>query len=365
MEKNPFNDLRSDFQDAFARYGNEMFFIFGLTPGEQSKAREFTCGRASCLGVVPVGESGERGCPCYYCYAPVWKNRWGRWVEEWWEPYNCLKQLYARAGAALPIVERKKIPYEPVGPVSWWLSYMWWCKPPNDDDLRTPDGMNRRCRLVCATPFLDSLTAIEEFDLGRREKKAGAHGQLRFTLVGEYWAIEYMGETARLKDSVGIRRLARLLQRPNPQKPDSAIDLLQVDGGGSPGTPTGEQLDPDRVLDEQAVREITKELAETVEKIALAEEDGDHDRVRELEASRSALDSHLASATGLNRRIRALGKSPAERAANTVKTSLGREYERFAQQGLTGLVSHLDTTIAREGNAFAYRPDPGVPTWQF
>jgi len=78
-------------------------------------------------------------------------------------------------------------------------------------------------------------------DLKTRRALPGAvAGRNVFRREGEYWMIVYDGELHRLPDTVGLRYLAHLLQRPGQQVP--AVDLAGAvpTPGGPPRTAAAE-----------------------------------------------------------------------------------------------------------------------------
>ncbi len=70
----------------------------------------------------------------------------------------------------------------------------------------------------------------------------------RFRCEGEYWTIEYDGSLCRLRDTRGLRYLARLLAEPGTSIP--AVDLATTVPRGlsreEPGRPDGQLAAPDR-----------------------------------------------------------------------------------------------------------------------
>lgn len=158
---NVFDELLRDFQRAYARYGDEVFFLFALTGDERNAEREQIDKVAGCLGFVPLGEGAKEATPGYYIFGPVYKNRFGQWVERWEEPYETFRDLAARAGAALPANVRDRIAYPPAGPITWWLAFMWWWKPPTAHDLLLPAGKLRKLRVIWSEPFLEAAEVIE------------------------------------------------------------------------------------------------------------------------------------------------------------------------------------------------------------
>jgi hypothetical protein len=165
MAHNPFEELLREFQAAYARFGNELFFLFAVTPEE----RDADPGRinewAECLGFVPLGDDAGAGTPGYYIFGPLRRFRLGRWAERWEEPFKAFAELAAQAGAVLPVRVRDTIKYAPADPTAWWLAFMWSRKPPSANDLRPPDGKLHNTRVVWAEPFLEAADIIERSGL--------------------------------------------------------------------------------------------------------------------------------------------------------------------------------------------------------
>jgi hypothetical protein len=82
------------------------------------------------------------------------------------EAFNLYRNLASKAGGHLTCQLRQQIPFEPSGPISWWLSFMWnlGC-PPSEEDLLQPNDVENVYRLISCEPFLDSANAIEAFGL--------------------------------------------------------------------------------------------------------------------------------------------------------------------------------------------------------
>ena len=203
--------------------------------------------------------------------------------------------------------------------------------------------------------------------LAARQRAAGAAvGVLR--REGEYWAVGWQGSTFRLRDTVGLAYLARLLADPNREW--HALDLASSaasDGSSAvPAVGGGHALRQERpgpLLDEQAKRAYRERLRELEEELAEAEGWHDQHRAARARAEREALARQLRSATGLGGRDRSAGRGAAERARVSVTKALRGVIHRIAEHD-PALGTHLDRSI-RTGTFCSYSPDPNQPvTWE-
>lgn len=158
MPGNRYDKLLRRFRLAYAKYGKELFFLFGLTRDEWDNDRDRIDKTTDCLGFVPLGEERHGVVPGYYIFGHLHKRRWGRLAERWEAPYRTFEKLAAQAGAALPANVRREIRYAPADPVAWWLAFMWHQKPPGEDDLAISE---EEYRVIWPEPFLDAIEAIE------------------------------------------------------------------------------------------------------------------------------------------------------------------------------------------------------------
>jgi hypothetical protein len=131
---------------------------------------------------------------------------------------------------------------------------------------------------------------------------------------GAIWKIERDARVARVRDSRGMRLLARLVERPNEEI--HVLALASDDPAASVGeTSAGE------VLDRRARTAYRKRLAGLAGAVAAAERRADAGQAAMLERERSAIHRELARATGLGGRARQAG-SATERARVNVQRRL-------------------------------------------
>ena len=178
------------------------------------------------------------------------------------------------------------------------------------------------------------------------------HAPSRVTLDGEYWTFEHAGTTSRLKDSPGVRHLARLLLEPGREH--HALDLV-----GSTGVDDGGR---GAVLDDRAKDEYRRRLVELQDDIDDATAANDPARAEAARLELDALIEQLSAAVGLGGRDRE-GSTATERARQSVTRAIKRAVDRVADADPT-LGAHLKATV-RTGIYSAYVPDPASPiTWE-
>jgi tetratricopeptide (TPR) repeat protein len=171
---------------------------------------------------------------------------------------------------------------------------------------------------------------------------------------GEFWTLQREGRPVHLRDSVGLRHLARLVA--DPGREFHALDL------GSPARRgVHKSGDAGEVLDEQAKAAYRDRLRELAAEIDEAESWGDLERATKARREVDLLTDELARAVGIGGRDRR-ALSDAERARVTVTKAIHAAVQRIASLDAE-LGGHLEVSV-RTGTFCAYRPDPGSPiTW--
>ena len=171
---------------------------------------------------------------------------------------------------------------------------------------------------------------------------------------GEFWTLQRGGKVLRLRDSVGLRLLARLVAE--PAREFHVLDL------GSPGRRGVQQPgDAGEILDERAKAAYRDRLRDLAAEIDEAESWGDPERAAGARREVDQLTEHLARALGLGGRDRR-ALSNAERARVTVTKAVRAAIHRVSSLD-ADLGTHLEVSI-RTGTFCVYRPDPGSPiTW--
>ena len=193
-----------------------------------------------------------------------------------------------------------------------------------------------------------------------RPAPTGTGAGNRFARDGEVWHLAYAGREVTLRDSKGLRDLARLLE--DPGRPVPAVALLAAGGrSAGPAAATDDGLhepgDLGELVDEQARQAYRRRLAELDEEIDDADRAGDPERSAQATAEKDALVAQLAAAYGLGGRPRRTG-DPAERARQTVTARIRDALSRI-ESAHPELGQHLRRSV-RTGRICAYEPDTPV-----
>jgi hypothetical protein len=184
-----------------------------------------------------------------------------------------------------------------------------------------------------------------------------------FRREGEYWSIAYEGDAFRLRDSKGLRYLARMLREPGREL--HALDLVAGETGAEraerttePGLMPASLGAAGEILDPQAKAEYRRRLDELEAEVDEARALGDPERAARADEERDFLVRELAGAIGLGGRDRRMG-SPSERARVSVTRAIRGALARIGDQN-SALGDHLERTI-RTGTYCSYTPDPRAP----
>lgn len=169
-----------------------------------------------------------------------------------------------------------------------------------------------------------------------------------FQQRGEFWQLSFAGETKFLKDSVGLRYIARLLMEPNRDIP--AVTLLAARAGIDPLVATGSSGE---VLDDQAREEYGRRYRELQEELHEAKENNDLGTIEKLEGEMEQLTNELANATGLGGRSRQ--KTDIEKVRKSVREAISRDIGRIGKQH-EALGGHL-TAFITTGLTCRYAPE--------
>jgi len=168
-----------------------------------------------------------------------------------------------------------------------------------------------------------------------------------FRREGEYWTITRPGAVIRLRSSVGLQLIARLLGEPDREF--AAVDLA---GGDAP---CGAWGDAGEALDRRAMAGYRSRLeglrAEIEEAVAL----NDEGRAARARGEIDFLAAELSRAVGLDGRVRRVG-SFAERARVNVTRTIRAAMRRIAA-GDAALGRHFVVSV-RTGSYCVYAPDP-------
>ena len=188
---------------------------------------------------------------------------------------------------------------------------------------------------------------------GERAAPAGAAPPFAFVREGEYWAVTHAGGTFRLKDSLGLNYLVRLLEAPGRE-----IHVLDLTGErAGAGADVNEAIDTGdagELLDDEARRSYQRRLEDLEETVAEAESFGDAARAARAKEEIEMLGAELGRAVGLGGRSRRAGGA-AERARSAVQRRIKNAIERIGEHD-PALGALLARTV-RTGNYCVYRPD--------
>lgn len=184
-----------------------------------------------------------------------------------------------------------------------------------------------------------------------------------FVREGELWLVTYRGTAARIRDSKGVRDIARLLTTPSVDV--AAVDLAGGDGfraGGSPAAASGLELSTPghagEVLDAQAREQYRARLRDLEEEVAEAESGNDPERASRARDEQEFLLAELRAAVGLSGRPR-LALDPAERARKAVTARI-RDAIGHIEVAHPPLGRHLRHSV-RTGSFCAYDPAEPIP----
>lgn len=186
-----------------------------------------------------------------------------------------------------------------------------------------------------------------------------------FRQEGEYWFIVYEGDAFRLRDTKGLRYLARLLA--SPGREIHALDLVVEEAppadpaaarrGGTP-LHVAAAAGSGEVLDAAARAAYRRRLVELQEDLEEAEAFHDPERASRAREEMEALAAALAGAVGLGGRSRPMG-SAAERARQATTKALKAAFAKVSRYS-PALGRHLASTV-RTGTYCRYDPDPRLP----
>jgi tetratricopeptide (TPR) repeat protein len=187
-----------------------------------------------------------------------------------------------------------------------------------------------------------------------------------FRREGEYWSVAFDGDPFRVRDSKGMRHLAKLLASPGSEV--HALELVDLRSSGSVRATLGDDLmsanlgDAGPLLDTTTKAAYRERLQDIRRELVEAEEWNDPERVARLQVEERALVHELSAALGLGGRDRAAA-SASERARVSVTRAIRSALDRIGRQDPT-LGDHFEATI-RTGTFCSYVPDPRIPiTWR-
>lgn len=183
---------------------------------------------------------------------------------------------------------------------------------------------------------------------------------------GDYWAVRFGGQEARMRDSKGLAYLAQLLQ--HPDREFHALDLyrlIELPAASRPGTPDpGSELRPDSgrgagpALDSKAKAAYLARIEELREELADAEKWNDLEKAARARAELEALADQMAESVGLGGRDRPMA-SDAERARQNVSRAIHKAVRAIGAE-IPPLGAHLERAI-KTGTFISYRAASDAP----
>lgn len=180
-----------------------------------------------------------------------------------------------------------------------------------------------------------------------------AVASLALVLEGEFWTLTAPGADAlRLKDSLGLRYLAKLVAEPGRE-----IHVLELVGGGAGADvdrAVADAGDAGELLDDEARAQYRGRLEDLREAVAEAESFGDAARAARARAEIETLAAELSRAVGLGGRARRAGGA-AERARSAVQRRIKNALQRIGEAD-AGLERRLSKAV-RTGNYCVFRPE--------
>jgi tetratricopeptide (TPR) repeat protein len=199
--------------------------------------------------------------------------------------------------------------------------------------------------------LIDRRTASSAPSVRASSPSTPAPSPVTLRLEGEYFAVSFRSETLRLKDSLGLRYIARLIESPGCE-----VHVLELVRERALASDAGELLDggdAGEMLDETARKAYRKRLEDLEDTVSEAESFGDGARAERARQEIEALARELGRAVGLGGRLRKTGAA-GERARSAVQRRIRHAIERIGAHS-PALASFLERSI-RTGNYCAFMP---------
>ena len=205
------------------------------------------------------------------------------------------------------------------------------------------------------------VTAALGGETGQRAISATRDGAVAdrpaLCLEGEYWTFTYQDRTVRIRDSKGMRVIARLVEAPGRPQPSLDLERAATDGG-DPTARAVAASDAGEMLDAEALRAYRARIAELRAAIDDAQSAGASDRAGAMSEELDFITRELSRALGLGGRARRAG-SAAERARINVARAVKAAMQRINDAD-PNLGAHLGAAV-RTGTVCVYAPDPRSP----
>lgn len=181
-----------------------------------------------------------------------------------------------------------------------------------------------------------------------------------FRRNGDSWTVAFDGRRIQVRDTKGMRHLARLLAAPGHEL--HVLDLVAAERGDAP-PPAGDVFgDAGELLDARAKEMYRRRLAEIDDDVDDARANGDEGRIAQAQFEREFLIQELARAVGLGGRDRRAAAA-SERARAAVTQAVRKAISHIADLHPT-FGDHLRCTV-RTGTYCTYLPDSRLPpSWR-
>ena len=252
------------------------------------------------------------------------------------------------------------------------VEQLWAATAPLAVALATADGLEMAAVAEGIRAF-QAAQAGEVSPVGMATAAAPEASRNVFRREGEYWTVRFDGLLVRLRDTKGLRHLARLLAHPGREF--HAVDLEAAQSRPSPATVGsggrvgGGELavrrdlgDAGALLDATAKAAYRARLTELRAELEEAEGRNDPARAPTARPERDFLVQELARAVGLGGRDRRAA-AHAERARLNVSRAIRAAMANLAEAN-PALGRHLSSTV-RTGRYCSYTPDPRLPiSWE-
>lgn len=175
-----------------------------------------------------------------------------------------------------------------------------------------------------------------------------------FQKQGRTWLVVYDGIPKSVSDSVGMAYICHLLQYHGQEIHAAAMRSAVTGEEGAPVLGSAGEI-----LDEQALNEYRRRIAEIDEELAEAERNNDLGRIEVLNNERADLYAEVARATGLGGRKRE-AVDERERARQSVSSAVHRALRSIKKEH-DPLWQHLHNSL-NIGEFLSYQPDQ-TATW--
>lgn len=181
-----------------------------------------------------------------------------------------------------------------------------------------------------------------------------------FRREGSVWHLRFTEssnvEEAYLPDLKGLRHISVLLQRP-----EELIDSIDIDPRKMFTGADERSFHP--MIDDQARSALLARIQELEDRIEIAEDTGNAERLSEFQQELRALQEQEKKALNWKGKARPLGNSEAVKASDRVKRNLGTAFARLGEK-MPQLAHFFQTSIRPNGTGYMYRPSFRIE-WKF